>query len=127
MRIITFRLLFSLSIAALLCTLSFAQAIDLPQPSQYAKVTQRMGVTDVTVTYHRPVVSGRKVWGGLVPYGQVWRTGADENTLIEFSDNVTVEGQALAKGIYALHTIPNENEWTIIFSKNTWSWGQLHL
>ncbi|MBZ5599917.1 MAG: DUF2911 domain-containing protein [Acidobacteriia bacterium] len=86
-------------------------------------LTQRVGITDITINYHRPLVNGRKVWGGLVPYGQVWRAGANENTTIAFSDPVTIEGQALPKGTYGLHMIPAENEWTIIFSKNFTSWG----
>ena len=65
-----------------------------------------MALTDITIVYHRPLVGERNVWGGLVPYGQVWRAGANENTTIEFSDPVTVEGQPLAKGIYGLHMIP---------------------
>ena len=107
----------------MICGFSAAQSLDLPQASQFAKSTQRIGVTEVTVTYHRPLINGRKVWGGLVPYGQVWRTGADENTIIEFSTDVMVEGKPLAKGVYGLHTIPTETEWTIIFSKNYTSWG----
>src|ERR1700680_885537 len=94
-----------------------AFVLDLPRPSQHAVVTQRIGITDVTINYHRPVVNKRKVWGGLVPYGQVWRAGANENTTIGFTDPVTVEGKALPKGTYGLHMIPGENEWTIIFSK----------
>jgi len=110
----------------LLCGL-FAQAqsfvLNLPRPSQHAVVTQRIGITDVTINYHRPLVNKRKVWGGLVPYGQVWRAGANENTIIEFTDPVTVEGQPLPQGAYGLHMIPGENEWTVIFSKNSTSWG----
>ena len=68
-------------------------------------------------------MNNRKVWGGLVPYGQVWRAGANENTTITFSDPVTVEGKALDRGTYGLHMIPNADEWTIIFSKNSTSWG----
>jgi hypothetical protein len=97
--------------------------LDLPRDSQHAKVMQRVGITDITINYHRPLVKGRKVWGGLVPYGQVWRAGANENTTIEFSDPVTVEGKPLAKGIYGLHMIPTENDWTIIFSKVATAWG----
>jgi tetratricopeptide (TPR) repeat protein len=69
------------------------------------------------------LVKGRKVWGGLVPYGQVWRAGANENTTIEFTDPVTIEGTPLAKGIYGLHMLPTENEWTVIFSKTATAWG----
>jgi hypothetical protein len=97
--------------------------LDLPRQSQHAQVTQRVGLTDITINYSRPLVKGRKIWGGLVPYGQVWRAGANENTTIKFSDPVTIEGQALPTGIYGLHMIPGGNEWTIIFSKNSTSWG----
>ena len=97
--------------------------LDLPRDSQHAKVMQRVGVTDITINYHRPVVKSRKIWGGIVPYGQVWRAGANENTTIEFSDPVSIEGKPLAKGTYGLHMIPTENEWTIIFSKSSTAWG----
>ncbi|PYV90171.1 MAG: hypothetical protein DMG90_09760 [Acidobacteria bacterium] len=86
-------------------------------------LTQRIGITDVTVNYHRPLVKGRPIWGKVVPYGQVWRAGANENTTIAFSDPVTIEGQALPPGTYGLHMIPSENDWTIILSKNHTSWG----
>ena len=73
-----------------------AQAdLDLPDVSQHAVVKQRVGLTDIKIDYHRPLVNGRKVWGGIVPLGEVWRAGANQNTTIEFSDDVSVEGQAL--------------------------------
>lgn len=97
--------------------------VDVPRGSQHATVMQRIGITNITINYHRPLVNGRKVWGGLVPYGQVWRAGANENTTIEFTDPVTVEGQPLAKGVYGLHMLPGENEWTVIFSKMNSAWG----
>src|SRR5215472_6099898 len=97
--------------------------MSLPRPSQRAVVSQRIGLTDVTITYHRPLVGGRKIWGDLVPEGKVWRAGANENTTIEFTDAVMVEGQALAKGVYGLHMIPEPESWTVIFSKNSTSWG----
>src|SRR6266481_7087130 len=108
-----------------LISLAHAQStiLDLPRPSQHAVVTQRIGVTDITLNYHRPLVNGRKIWGGLVPYGQVWRAGANENTTITFTDPVTVEGKPLAKGTYGLHMFPGEKEWTVVFSKNSTSWG----
>ena len=108
--------------AAVLCSAQSTQ-LDLPLQSQHAIVTQRVGVTDITINYHRPLANGRKVWGGLVPYGQVWRAGANQNTTITFTDPVTIEGQPLAAGTYGLHMIPNENEWTIIFSKMHTAWG----
>lgn len=115
---------FGLMLAAL-PSMSPAQSfvLDLPRPSQGAKVTQRVGITDITISYHRPLVNNRKVWDDLVPYGKVWRAGANENTTITFSDPVTVEGKPLDQGTYGLHMIPNANEWTIIFSKNSTSWG----
>jgi len=97
--------------------------MSLPRPSQRAMAMQRIGLTDITVTYHRPLVAGRKVWGALVPYGQVWRAGANENTTIEFSGPVSVEGQPLPKGIYGLHMIPTADSWTVIFSRMASAWG----
>ena len=118
--------IFLLSLPLLvLSSVSSAQSLvlDLPLQSQRAEISQRIGITDVTVSYHRPLVNNRKVWGDLVPYGSVWRAGANENTTITFSDPVMVEGKQLDKGTYGLHMIPNADEWTIIFSKNSTSWG----
>jgi hypothetical protein len=118
-RIITLGVVF-LGIAAI----TAARAdLSVPDVSQFASNKQRVGLTDITVTYHRPLVNGRKIWGGLVPFGEVWRAGANENTTIEFSDSVSVEGQPLAKGIYGLHMIPTTDSWTIIFSKMSSAWG----
>jgi hypothetical protein len=97
--------------------------LDLPRPSQHAVVTQRIGITDITVNYHRPLANGRQIWGKVVPYGQVWRAGANENTTVTFTDPVTIEGQPLDKGTYGLHMIPAENQWTVIFSKMSTAWG----
>jgi hypothetical protein len=95
----------------------------LPQVSQGATVKQTIGLNDVTVTYSRPGVKGRKIWGGLVPYEAVWRTGANSATTIQFSEDVLVEGQPLPAGTYSLHTIPGEKEWTLIFNKDANQWG----
>jgi len=104
--------------------LAFGQTLlTLPEASQRATISQRLGLTDITITYHRPLVNGRKVWGGLVPYDQVWRAGANENTVISFSDPVSVEGEMIPKGNYGLHMIPGTDQWTIIFSKNSSAWG----
>jgi Protein of unknown function (DUF2911) len=97
--------------------------LNIPRLSQRASVTQRIGLTDITITYHRPAVGGREIWGKTVPYGKVWRSGANDNTTITFADDVTVEGKPLAAGTYGLHTIPDKDQWTIIFSKNSTSWG----
>lgn len=102
---------------------SQATELNLPTSSQRAVVTQRIGLTDVTIVYHEPLVGGREVWGKTVPYGKVWRAGANENTTIAFADEVSIEGKPLAAGTYGLHVIPNADHWTIIFSKNSTSWG----
>ena len=111
-------------VIALFGLAAVAQAdLDLPDVSQLAVVKQRVGLTDIKITYHRPLVNGRKVWGGLVPLGEVWRAGANQNTTIEFGDAVSIEGQALPKGRYGLHMIPTAEKWTIIFSKMADAWG----
>ncbi|MBN1223127.1 MAG: DUF2911 domain-containing protein [Candidatus Aminicenantes bacterium] len=106
------------------------------QKSLKAGVTQRLGIdTDVTIDYSRPGVKGRKIWGELVPYGLApgnkysnekpypWRAGANENTTMEFSKDVIVEGNKLPAGKYGIHMIPGEKEWVVIFSKNNSAWG----
>ena len=104
---------------------SFSQSavLDLPLDSQGAAVTQRIGITDITIDYHRPLVKGRTIWGKVVPYGEVWRAGANENTTIAFSSPVSIEGKPLAAGTYGLQMIPRENEWTVIFSNVHTAWG----
>ena len=97
--------------------------LNLPDISQAARVAQRIGITDITIDYNRPLVRGRKIFGGLQPYGKVWRAGANINTIIAFSDPVAIEGQPLPKGAYGLHMIPGETSWIIIFSRNSSSWG----
>jgi Protein of unknown function (DUF2911)/Tetratricopeptide repeat len=118
--------------SSVLLLASFSQAqtatgetlmLNLPRASQHAMVAQRIGLTDITINYHRPLANGRQIWGKVVPYGQVWRAGANENTTITFTDPVTIEGQALDKGTYGLHMIPGESEWTVIFSKDAAAWG----
>lgn len=124
------------SVFAVLCVAGFAgraeaqfkngaQATELrlPEVSQRASVTQRIGLTDITIAYHAPLVAGRELFGKVIPYGKVWRAGANENTTIAFTDDVSIEGKPLAAGIYGLHMIPDQDEWTIIFSKNSTSWG----
>src|ERR1700731_1581786 len=102
---------------------SQATELNLPRLSQRAQITQRVGLTDITIVYHSPIAGDRELFGKTVPYGKVWRAGANENTTISFSDDVSVEGHPLAAGTYGLHTIPSADEWTIIFSKNSTSWG----
>jgi DUF2911 family protein len=120
--------------------------VRLPRPSQKATVMQTIGVTDLTITYSRPGVKGRKIWGDppanattgeatlddqnirpkdmvIVPYGHVWRTGANEATTFTVTDDVLVNGQKLPAGAYSLHTIPEKDEWTIIFNSDAGQWG----
>jgi tetratricopeptide (TPR) repeat protein len=114
-----------LTSALLLSTFAPAQSfvLNLPRASQRAVVSQRIGITDITINYHRPLANGRPIWGKLVPYDQVWRAGANENTTIEFSDAVSIEGKPLTKGTYGMHMVPGADNWTVIFSKNNASWG----
>jgi hypothetical protein len=97
--------------------------VTLPDVSQRAMVKQRVGLTDITITYYSPGVKEREIWGKLVPYDKVWRAGANENTTIAVTHDVKVEGKVLPKGTYGLHMIPGKEEWTVIFSSNHTSWG----
>lgn len=123
--------------AMLAAGLSAEAQISMPQPSQAASVSQSLGLVKVSVDYHSPAVKDRKgkIWGGLVPYGMQptlgygtctqcpWRGGANENTVFTTSHDIKVEGQTLKAGRYGLHFIPDPNEWTVIFSNNSTSWG----
>ncbi|MBC7389986.1 MAG: DUF2911 domain-containing protein [Opitutaceae bacterium] len=111
-------LLISLSISAL-----FVQAQDKPKASPPATTTGTIAGSTITINYSQPSVKGRKIWGELVPYGKVWRTGANEATTFETSKNITVAGQALPAGKYSLFTIPGENEWTIILNNEAEQFG----
>jgi hypothetical protein len=97
--------------------------IDLPRLSPKAAVSQTIGYTEISVEYSRPSVHGRKIWGDLVPYNKVWRTGANEATVIQFTTDVSINGNKIPAGRYSLFTIPNEKEWTIIFNKVDKQWG----
>jgi hypothetical protein len=142
---------------ALTCAAPYALAqqpppLRLPRPSQKASVMQTIGVTDLTITYSRPGVKGRKIWGAapasmaarakgeatlddqnarmkgdpIVPWGHVWRAGANEATMFVVTDDVSINGQKLAAGSYSLHTIPNKNEWTIVFNGTSNQWGSFN-
>lgn len=120
----------SLLLGILTCALAqtslFAQGppLNLPDASPHAAVTQSVGLTEVTIDYHRPSVNERAVWGTLVPWNAVWRAGANENTTISFSTPVKVEGKDVAAGTYGLHMIPREGgEWTLVLSKQSRAWG----
>ncbi|MCU0425650.1 MAG: DUF2911 domain-containing protein [Candidatus Kapabacteria bacterium] len=112
----------ALSLVALLAfvaSTTFAQQVRFPSPSSGAVVKQTLGITDVTVTYSRPGVKGREVWGKLVPFNELWRTGANAATVLEVSDEVMIEGQKLPAGKYSLFTVPAQTgEWTLVINKN---------
>ena len=140
------------SMFVLCLAVSASAQVVLPRASQKASVMQRIGVTDVTITYSRPGVKGRKIWGDplpeqtasvkgeatldnqnvrpknavIVPYGHVWRTGADDATMFTVSDDVLINGQKLAAGTYSLHTIPTKDEWTIVFNGTSNQWGSFN-
>jgi Protein of unknown function (DUF2911) len=97
--------------------------VKTPQASPKAYIKQTVGLTDVEVTYSRPGARGRAVFGNLVPFGKLWRTGANENTIISFSDDVVIDGKTLKKGKYALYTIPKIESWEVIFYSTTDNWG----
>ncbi len=100
-----------------------AQGFKMPQASSAQTITQELGLGSVTVTYSRPNTKGRKIFGALEPYGKVWRTGANSATVIKFADEVTIEGNKVPAGEYALFTIPDAKEWTVILNKTTKQWG----
>ena len=102
----------------LITGISSAQ-ISIPQASPISKVNQTVGLTEISVDYHRPSAKGRAVYGELVPYGKNWRTGANENTTITFSQDVIIDGKPLAQGTYALYTTPKADSWDIIFYNET--------
>jgi len=98
--------------------------IETPQPSPFSKVEQKVGLTDITIEYSRPGVKGRTIFGGLEPWGTVWRTGANKNTMITFSDDVTIAGQSVKAGTYAMFTKLNSaKQWDVMFYSDTENWG----
>ncbi|MFN7988379.1 MAG: DUF2911 domain-containing protein [Thermoanaerobaculia bacterium] len=108
-------------LAAALAAPALAQ-LEAPAPSPKATETQRVGLTDVTLSYSRPGVKGRTIWGELVPWDKPWRTGANQATTITLSDDVMVQGQKLAAGTYSIVTIPGRDEWTVVFNTDTKLW-----
>ncbi|MGZ7080299.1 MAG: DUF2911 domain-containing protein [Thermoanaerobaculia bacterium] len=118
------RKLTMLAAAVLMALPAIAQQLNLPRPSPKASVMQTVGLTDMTIVYSRPSVKGRPIWGALVPYDKVWRTGANEATTIAFTNDVSINGQKLAAGTYSLHTIPAQSgDWTLIFNSVANQWG----
>jgi hypothetical protein len=112
------RLLASAFLLVFLVAASFAQRLNVPTLSPQAEVTQEVALSEVKLSYARPSAKGRKVFGGLVPFGEIWRTGANASTKLTFKEDVKVGGNPLKPGTYALYTIPGEAEWTIIIHSN---------
>lgn len=124
-----FKKLLRTGIAALLAVAFFSTSAiaqergnEEARVSPNATVSQTIGTTEVTLTYGRPAVNDRTIFDGLVPFGQVWRTGANESTAITFSDDVMIEGEKVEAGTYSLYSVPGEDEWTIIINSKL-SWG----
>lgn len=117
--------MFTLTVALNLTCTSFAQSpkLEFPAASPACTIKQRVGLTDIEVVYSRPGIKGREIFGSLVPYGKVWRTGANNATKMTFSTPVKINGADIPAGTYALFTIPGENEWTIIINKGAAQWG----
>jgi len=117
------RILIPLAAAAALASVTpLAAQFEAPQPSPKATVTQRVGVTDFTVSYSRPGVKGRAIWGGLVPYDKPWRTGANRATTLTASDEFEVEGKKLPAGTYSIVTFPGKESWTVAFNRDLDLW-----
>lgn len=100
-----------------------AQQLKTPHPSPTQTIKQDFGISTVELTYSRPAIKGRKVFGDLVPYGKLWRTGANAATRIKFADDVQVGGTTLKAGEYVIYTVPNQNEWEVVFNKGLNNWG----
>ncbi len=112
-----------LTLLFVLTAINFQAQITTPQPSPTSKVEQKVGLTDVTLEYSRPAMRGRTIFGDLVPFGEKWRTGANSNTKITFGDDVIIDGKTLAKGTYAIYTIPQKDAWDVIFYSDASNWG----
>ncbi|MDQ3100024.1 MAG: DUF2911 domain-containing protein, partial [Bacteroidota bacterium] len=114
----------NLLLPALLLASLTVSAQDLPQPSPKGKVEQVVGLTNISVEYSRPSMKGRRIFGELVPFDKVWRTGANLNTMISFDGPVTIEGNEIAAGTYSVYTIPGQEAWQFIFNKNIEGHGE---
>jgi hypothetical protein len=117
------RSLYTLAFIALTATSAFAQDLKLPALSPTSKITQEFSTSSIEISYSRPSARGRKVFGDVVPYNAVWRTGANSATKVKFGEDVTMGGQVIKAGEYALYTIPNATEWEVILNKGVGNWG----
>ncbi|PWA04794.1 DUF2911 domain-containing protein [Flavobacterium psychrotolerans] len=114
---------FILVLGIFFASYSIEAQVKAPQPSPKSTLEQVVGLTDVTVEYSRPSIKGRTIFGSLVPFGKIWRTGANENTTISFSNDIVIDGKSLKKGKYALYTLPKVENWDVIFYSTTDNWG----
>jgi hypothetical protein len=112
-----------LAFAVVLSSFQIDAQVKTPAPSPKCTVEQKVGLTDVTIEYSRPSMKGRTIFGDLVPYGKLWRTGANQNSMITFSDDVVIKGQTLKKGKYAIFVTPKVDMWEIVFYSDTENWG----
>jgi len=113
------KLLLAVTLSAFAFYITYSQGLKTPQPSPTAEIKQNFGLSQIEISYSRPGIKGRKIFGDLVPYGKVWRTGANAATTITFGDDVTIGDKKVPAGKYGLLTIPGENEWTVIITKQT--------
>jgi len=120
---LSFLLLACVSVTPTLAQDGIDRGNEEPRVSPNAAVSQTIGTTEVRITYGRPKVQGREIFGGLVSYGEVWRTGANEATTFSVSSDVTIEGEPLSAGTYSFYTIPGEDQWTLIFNNVAEQWG----
>lgn len=109
--------------AMMIANYAIEAQVKTPQASPKSTTTQVVGLTNVEIVYSRPSAKGRDVFNNLVPFGKLWRTGANENTTITFSDDVVIDGKTLPKGKYALYTTPRADNWEIVFYSDTNNWG----
>lgn len=112
-----------IALTIIIANFSIQAQVKIPQASPRAIINQTVGLTEVEINYSRPSARGRAIFGNLIPFGKVWRTGANENTTISFSDDVIIDGKTLKKGKYALYTIPKVGSWDILFYSTTDNWG----
>jgi len=111
------------ALALFIASFSIEAQVKIPQASPKSTLIQTVGLTDIDIEYSRPSMKGRVIFGDLVPFGKVWRTGANANTTISFSEDVVINATTLKKGKYALYTIPEADEWEVIFYATTYNWG----
>lgn len=119
------KVIYSLSILCSLSTLAFAQEFKVPVPSPMATIHQDFSTSQIEINYSRPSANGRKVFGDLVTYGKVWRTGANNATIVTFGEDVIIEGKTLKAGKYSMYTVPNKDSWEFVFNTNTGGWGSV--